>query len=136
MGNSRIKRQHLSIGQQIFHMRTRFPQFQYCHTKSGPTWRGVLRTSNETPECAVKVMYRGNLPKVWIVSPDISADARHRFRDGSLCLYEPQDHSWHQDLFIADTIIPWTVEWIRLYELWLITGIWYGLEASHSPLAK
>ena len=27
---------------------------------------------------------------------------------------------------IANTIIPWTVEWLYYYELWLATGEWLG----------
>lgn len=27
---------------------------------------------------------------------------------------------------LADTIIPWTVEWLYFYELWLATGEWLG----------
>ena len=28
--------------------------------------------------------------------------------------------------FIADTIIPWTSEWLLHYEIWVATGIWHG----------
>ena len=27
---------------------------------------------------------------------------------------------------IADTIVPWTAEWLVYYEIWLMTGEWYG----------
>jgi hypothetical protein len=27
---------------------------------------------------------------------------------------------------IADTIVPWTAEWLVHYEIWLVTGEWYG----------
>jgi hypothetical protein len=27
---------------------------------------------------------------------------------------------------IADTIVPWTAEWLVHYEIWLMTGEWYG----------
>ena len=34
---------------------------------------------------------------------------------------------------IADTIIPWTSEWLFFYELWLATGgEWLG-EGEHPP---
>jgi hypothetical protein len=29
-------------------------------------------------------------------------------------------------LSIADTIVPWTAEWLVHYEIWLMTGEWYG----------
>jgi len=34
--------------------------------------------------------------------------------------------------WLAKTIVPWTAEWLFLYELWLETGMWWGLEASHN----
>jgi len=27
---------------------------------------------------------------------------------------------------IADTIVPWTADWLAHYEIWLVTGDWYG----------
>jgi hypothetical protein len=27
---------------------------------------------------------------------------------------------------IADTVLPWTTEWLYHYEIWLITGEWTG----------
>jgi hypothetical protein len=27
---------------------------------------------------------------------------------------------------IADTIVPWTSEWLMYYEIWLATSDWYG----------
>ena len=27
---------------------------------------------------------------------------------------------------ISNTIIPWTIEWLYFYELWLATGEWLG----------
>ena len=35
---------------------------------------------------------------------------------------------------IADTIIPWVIEWIYFYELWKITGAWKG--GGDHPTAK
>ena len=34
-------------------------------------------------------------------------------------------NSMHNKL-IANTIIPWTVEWLYYYELWQATGEWLG----------
>ncbi len=41
-----------------------------------------------------------------------------------LCLYDPTGDEWHPGRFIADTIVPWTAEWLWRYEFWLQTGIW------------
>ena len=37
-----------------------------------------------------------------------------------LCLYDPGD--WYPHEAIADTILPWTIDWLFFYEGWLATG--------------
>ena len=39
-----------------------------------------------------------------------------------LCLHER--HEWTPAMAIADTIVPWTVEWLVAYEGWRATGKW------------
>jgi hypothetical protein len=39
-----------------------------------------------------------------------------------LCLHMP--HEWNPAMSIADTIVPWTVEWLAAYEGWRAIGIW------------
>lgn len=29
-------------------------------------------------------------------------------------------------MLIANTIVPWAVEWLFFYEVWLVTGEWGG----------
>lgn len=29
-------------------------------------------------------------------------------------------------MYVCDTIVPWTAEWLLNYELWLATGEWVG----------
>jgi hypothetical protein len=71
-----------------------------------------------------------------VISPAIQSSAQHRFRDGSLCLYYPKDGSWHDRLYIAATIIPWTAEWLFYYEYWMKFGNWLGPEAPHETEKK
>lgn len=44
----------------------------------------------------------------------------------ALCLYDPREDEWAPDHFVAETIIPWTVEWLYWFEVWLLTGEWRG----------
>jgi hypothetical protein len=48
----------------------------------------------------------------------------HTYSDDTLCLHEIDD--WTGSMYIADSIVPWTVEWLAHYELWLATGEWHG----------
>ena len=48
----------------------------------------------------------------------------HMFENGSLCLHLEED--WTTDMLLADTLVPWTSEWLIHYEIWRFTGVWYG----------
>lgn len=66
--------------------------------------------------------------------PKTGAWAEHLYWDfvqpehSRLCLYDPMADppQWAREYFIADHIVPWTVEWLACYELWLATGEWRG----------
>jgi hypothetical protein len=120
--------------QQIWAMREYFPQFQCRWRWRNPvaTWIGTLRPTVSSPDYKVKIEYTLPYPpSVWILSPDLVPCTPHLYPDKNLCLYYPKDRSWRPSDLIAETIVPWTAEWIALYEIWLITNEWYGLEAPH-----
>lgn len=41
-----------------------------------------------------------------------------------MCLYLSPDFT--SQMLLADTVIPWAVEWLYHYEIWLATGEWCG----------
>lgn len=43
-----------------------------------------------------------------------------------LCLYDPAEAEWKSSDAIADTIIPWAIDWLACYEGWFATGEWHG----------
>ena len=43
-----------------------------------------------------------------------------------LCLYDPALEEWRFSDEIADTIVPWAIDWLACYEGWLATGEWAG----------
>lgn len=117
-------------------MHTLFPQFKYHRNSS--SWTGWLQPSPESPQYTIRVQFRiGFTPHVYVLQPEIAADAPHVYRsDNSLCLYYPDDGSWSSEMLIAKTIIPWTAEWLRFYEIWCVTGRWFGVEAPHAGKTK
>lgn len=120
----------LTIGVQVFWMRQIFPGFRFSRPTS--SWVGMLKPSDDSPEYVIRVFYKlSDIPRVNVIRPFIHEDAPHRFEDGSLCLYYFDDGSWKRDKSIARTILPWTAEWLRFYEIWLATGEWLGIEAPH-----
>lgn len=49
-----------------------------------------------------------------------------------LCLFHPPtDRFDPRRDGVADTIVPWTVDWLACYEGWLATGTWHGGGVSH-----
>jgi hypothetical protein len=121
--------------QQDAMIRNRFPQFQYSRTQQA--WTGTMKPSDQSPEYRVKITYcQAASVKVHVISPAIKSDAPHRYHDDSLCLYHPHDKSWNSRKHIAETIIPWTAEWLFYYERWLVTKHWDGPEAPHDSVKK
>lgn len=49
------------------------------------------------------------------------------------CLYYPDDGDWAADRPLATTIVPWLLEWLLHYEVWLTTGEWRGGGVEHGP---
>ena len=43
-----------------------------------------------------------------------------------LCLYDPLKFEWLPVDAISETIVPWTIDWLACYEVWLATGDWTG----------
>lgn len=126
----RLKRKPLTVPQQNLKIMQRYPTFK--NYKKG-RWVGTLRPTPSSPIYTVAIVYMKFRPRVYIISPEIDEYAPHLYPDNSLCLYHPSDQSYHENLFIADTIIPWTAEWLYYYEKWLEDEVWWAPEAPHSP---
>lgn len=99
-------REHISVQMK----RTYTLQVEYSR-RSQPVAR-VLK-----PE-SLPVYERKPLPHVWSSKKQI------------LCLYKFGTEYTNKSI-IADTIIPWTHEWIWWYEQWLSCGKWLGPEHKH-----
>jgi hypothetical protein len=71
-------------------------------------------------------------PYVKIVEPSTITPSVeiHMYKDHSLCLHYPKDMKWHARVPIYAYTIPWLVEWIVYYELYMINGgKWEGPES-------
>ena len=84
----------------------------------------------------IRIEFRaGESPRVYILNPEIIKTSKvHVYREGNLCLFYSPDLKWKDKTSIAEFTIPWTIEWIHLYELWLITGKWEAPEKKHARL--
>jgi hypothetical protein len=80
----------------------------------------------------------GLRPKINILAPVLTLAAGrnrlpHVYADGQhdICVNRPEDCK--RGMFIADTIMPWLSQWLYFYEIWAMTGKWFG-KGTH-PLA-
>lgn len=73
----------------------------------------------------------GNEPKTTILLPQIEPSKEiHMYNDHSLCLHFPIDMKWSEQIKFYQYTVPWVIEWIIFYELFLINGgIWKGKES-------
>lgn len=72
-------------------------------------------------------------PRAYIVRPRIFAAPHAMGRDGSLCLYNPQDgrsHGWDPSKGTGATIALWAIQWIRAYRYYQEYHDWPGPEHS------
>lgn len=73
-------------------------------------------------------------PRVWVIGDELekleAIDFPHKYEIDAenkrvrICLYRYNEFNVFK--VIANTVVPWTVEWLYFYELWLATGEWFG----------
>lgn len=99
-----------------------------------------LQPSEHSDMYKVKIAYKISdvSPKVWLLSPElqkVDGKAPHHVygkdKNGhhQLCVYHPRRKEWNQQMFIAESFIPWVCTWLNTYEYWVITGEWHYDEA-------
>lgn len=66
----------------------------------------------------------GNLPHVYWDDPDCPA----------LCLFDHETDEWTPFHLLAETTIPWAIDWLTCYEGWRATGKWTGGGRHAEPL--
>jgi hypothetical protein len=123
--------------QQIADLRAKYPDSQAQWKQGVLFWTGSIQPN---PLCAtyrVGISWDGHRrrPLVRVLAPRLMMpDGKylpHVFPGDELCLHYPSE--WSAKMPIADTIVPWTSEWLFFYELWLATDEWHG--GGHDPLS-
>lgn len=139
----------LTIRQQIALMHRLWPDFDIqIQSDWLVSWKGQLRPFHQT--YLVRVFYYlgkylkdililPKSPRVMVLEPllihrpENSDDPiPHHYPNCAnpehpiLCLHDPSKKEWQSDKAIADTILPWTINWLACYEGWQATGKWTG----------
>jgi len=146
----------LSIDAQIERLRDVWPEFALTGRDGQVArWRGPLRPLLQT--YVIDILYRAptlierldaalHQPRVSVVSPalrrrpgDSEGALPHVYygKDDtvSLCLLDPQAGDWSPVDYLAETTVPWTIEWLAAYEGWRATGKWTASGRHVEPVA-
>ena len=130
-----IKKSEIPLVIQGHKLRSYFPYSKYSIRCNTLVWKGYLQPSELSSRYLIKVVYhREKHPNVYVLEPKalILAEGKTKLEhvyDSSkqhLCIYYKRAKEWDATKLIADTIIPWTSEWLLHYEYWVATGTWHG----------
>ena len=130
-----IKSREIPLIVQANKLQSYFPDSKYSVRQNILVWKGYLQPTYLSPKYLIKVVYqRENHPNVYVMDPKPLVLAKEKSKlehvydtdKQHLCIYYKRAKEWNETKFIADTIIPWTSEWLFHYEIWVTTGAWHG----------
>jgi hypothetical protein len=108
---------HLTIAQQVYHMRSLFPEFKATANRHNwAQWTGALRPTALSDTYTVRIEYeRPKRPIVDVLNPVLQfrpdqPKIPHTFTGNKLCLHTPGQ--WNSGMIIARTIVPWISPWL------------------------
>jgi hypothetical protein len=136
-------RRRLSLPQQYLLLRDRSPVAGQGGVKKNVlTWLYSVRPSPIGRLYTLFLRLKdGDWPTVTVRAPDLIALADgkklphvYQQRPPRLCLFQPSKGEWSDADKLIDTMIPWSVEWLHYFEIWLRTGDWTG-GGEHPPEA-
>ena len=96
---------------------------------------GVLQPTPTSDAYTVRLEYEPPArPSVRVLRPGLQlakgkTKLPHVFPENNLCLHLNTD--WRPDQKISEFIVPWISLWLYFYEVWLVTGEWFG--GGHEP---
>jgi hypothetical protein len=73
----------------------------------------------------------GSQPRVIILRGLDGEKPPHTYLQWNLCLYHPSENIWSNEGDFSQDILPLVYTWVYFYEVWQITGEWYGREWKH-----
>lgn len=130
-----IPKKAIRLFDQMMTLRAAYPSAS-CELHNGTLfWIGKVKPTPLSREYDVALTYTGSqAPRVWVIGEGLQKmddpDFPHKYDIDvknnmvEICLYRYREFT--KEKFLANTIIPWTVEWLYFYEIWLATGEWCG----------
>lgn len=130
-----MNRQFVDLAREAELLKKRFPEGRPRVRSTSLVWRADLAPSEYSRTYRVRLEYDAvRRPRVYVETPALlpneSGELPHIYGRGDLCLNKIDE--WTRGDPLAETILPWTCEWLLHYELWLITGEWNGSGGDHT----
>lgn len=133
---TRRGRQALNLGLQAASLKRWYPHGETVLRGRLLTWKGTLTPSELSATYEILVVLEdGSDPLVYVVDPPFcywdDEPLPHVFPHQTLCLFLGEE--WGPWAPLANSILPWTAEWLLFYEGWLATGEWTGGGVHPAP---
>jgi hypothetical protein len=128
---SKLGNKKINLSVQLLHLKRLFPQSHIHIQHNFLVWEGQIMPTQLSQVYTVRLSYKlAKSPQVNVLKPELivpeGKSLPHTYPGERLCLYYPGIGDWRGDTLLAETIVPWISEWLYYYEIWLVTGEWYG----------
>lgn len=142
--NQYIKDKHLPLLRQKTALLASYPGSKCIIDAGTLMWSGDVRPTTISRDYSIILSYRlWERPKVFVYGSSLrkldAANFPHNYsvdensKMVEMCLYRYREFSGYK--YLAKTIIPWAIEWLYFYEIWLATGEWCG-GGEHPDIGK
>lgn len=127
----------LNLAIQALGLRNAFPNAEIRYTQNELVWESTLVPTPLSDSYLIRLVYiRNEEPNIYVIDPKLplaegAKKLPHTYKEQHLCLYYRRAREWRDDMYLYQTVIPWTSEWLQFYEIWLGTGKWNGGGIEH-----
>lgn len=90
----------------------------------------IYKSLNEKPHLYINMKSFSEIEDINLIPHNYGVKTFGNKKYLHLCLWYRKE--WDGTEFLSDTIIPWGIEWLLFYEIWLITGTWEGGGIKHN----
>ena len=119
----------MTLAAQALALRSAYPESRPRISRALLSWSYSLKPSEGSSSYDIRLeAHPYRQAEIVVLSPMLQPDSQgrlpHVYDTGALCLNLAGD--WRPNQLFINTTIPWTLEWLFFYELWLSDGVWRG----------
>jgi hypothetical protein len=135
------QRRFLTPAMQVYVMRQQWPTLDHQQRGGKHIWIGEFQPDEDIKPRKACIEYTpvSGRVKVFLLDRQKDENFQHLHKDGSLCLYfpdDPIDQRWSPYRHIAETIVPWIATWILFNHFYKLTSRWHAPEIRHDTPAE